>query len=114
MHEMIAYCGLVCTECPGYIATKDDDAGQLERVAKMWSKFFHVDLKPEDVVCDGCLVGHARYSSHCAECQIRACAIARRMVNCAHCDDYGCPTLMAFVQSVPEARAKLEEIRTGL
>jgi hypothetical protein len=31
--RIIAYCGLVCTDCPAYIATQADDRVALERVA---------------------------------------------------------------------------------
>ena len=33
MAEMIAYCGLVCTACPAYIATQANDRAALEQVA---------------------------------------------------------------------------------
>jgi len=36
MKKMIAYCGLICTECPGYIATQKDSDEEREKVAKLW------------------------------------------------------------------------------
>jgi hypothetical protein len=36
------------------------------------------------------------------------------MVNCAHCDDYGCQTLKDFFAMATEARATLDGIRAGL
>ncbi|KPJ49095.1 MAG: hypothetical protein AMJ38_03965 [Dehalococcoidia bacterium DG_22] len=114
MEEMIAYCGLVCTQCPAYVATQNDDAEQRERVAKNWSEAFKVELTSEDINCDGCLPGHTHYFGHCAECKIRSCGIARGVVNCAYCEDYGCSKLLEFVDSVAEAKAKLEEIHAAL
>lgn len=114
MEEIVAYCGIVCTECPAYIATQNDDAQGLKRTAEKWSKQFQSEIKPEDIICDGCPPGHTRYCSHCAECEIRACAIGMGVLNCAYCDDYGCEKLTSFQQFAPEAKAKLEEIRAGL
>ena len=57
MDTMIAYCGLTCTECPGYIATQANDRAELERVAAMWRKEFDApEITVESVICDGCVV----------------------------------------------------------
>jgi hypothetical protein len=114
VEEIVAYCGITCTECPAYIATQNDDQEGLKRTAEMWSEQFQSEIKPEEIICDGCLPGHTRYCSHCAECEIRSCAIVRGVANCAHCDDYACEKLAGFLEHVPEAKAKLEGIRAGL
>ena len=113
MPEMVAYCGIVCTECPAYLATQDNDAEELKRVAEMWSSE-ELQLKPEDIVCDGCLPGHARYALFCSDCEARACAMARQLDNCAYCDDYACEKLARIFEMVPDAKTKLDGIRTGL
>lgn len=64
MHEMIAFCGLLCNECGAFIATRDDDDEKRAEVAETWSKQFNADIKPQDVNCDGCLspvTGNADY-----------------------------------------------------
>ncbi|TKJ29091.1 MAG: hypothetical protein CEE40_09545 [Chloroflexi bacterium B3_Chlor] len=114
MEEMIAYCGIRCTECPAYLATRNDDDEERKRVAEMWSKQFGGDIRPEDIVCDGCLPGHTQYFSYCFKCEIRACGLARGVVNCAHCDNYACDKLTLTFEMVPEAKGKLDEIRAGL
>jgi len=40
MSEMIAYCGLVCTSCPQYIATQNDDDIAREKIAKQIAEKF--------------------------------------------------------------------------
>ena len=115
MTPMIAYCGLVCTDCPAYIATQADDRAALEQVAAMWRKEFDAPgLTAESVICDGCLGTTGRKFGHCLECEIRACAMGREVVNCAHCDDYGCETIVGFFGFVPEAKATLDGIRAQL
>ena len=112
MDRMIAYCGLVCTECPAYVATQADDREALERVAAQWREEYNApQLTVESVVCDGCLGEEGRKCGHCSECKIRACAVARGVVNCAHCADYACETLEGFFSFVPDARETLDEVR---
>ncbi len=112
--KVIAYCGLVCTDCPAYIATQADDRAALEQVAAQWREEYGApDMTGESIMCDGCIV-EGRKCSHCAECEIRACGIARGVVNCAHCDDYGCEKIEGFFGFVPDARAVLEAVREGL
>ena len=109
--KMIAYCGLVCTECPAYIATQADDMERLERVAAQWSEEFNAPITTAFCLCDGCLSDSERLCGHCAECEIRACAIGRGVINCAHCNDYGCEKITGFFALAPDAKTTLEEIR---
>jgi len=115
MDRIVAYCGLVCTDCPAYVATQADDRAALERVAAQWREEFNApDITVESVICDGCLGSDGRHCSHCAECDIRACGMARGVVNCAYCPDYACEKVERFFGFVPEARAVLGEIRAHL
>jgi hypothetical protein len=115
MDKIIAYCGLVCTDCPAYIATQADERAALERVAAQWREEYNApDLTVESVICDGCLTEEGRKCSHCAECEIRACGVMRGLVNCAHCADYACEKLEGFFGFVPDARAVLDEVRHSL
>ena len=114
MEKIIAYCGLVCTECPAYIATQNDDQAALKRVAEQWSEQWNADIKPEYCVCDGCLATSERLCGYCADCKIRACGIEKKVRNCAHCSNYACEELEKFFGFAPEARATLEKIRQRL
>ena len=111
--EMIVYCGLDCFTCPAYQATQADSDEQRVQVAEQWSKMFGSKVEPEEINCDGCKTDTGRLFSHCLTCGIRACAREKGMENCAVCDDYGCETLTAFLNLVPEARKNLEKIREG-
>lgn len=114
MEKMIAYCGLVCTECPAYIATQANDREQLEKVAAEWSKGYNTILTADDCACDGCLATTDRHMSHCGECKIRACAIKKKVRNCAHCSDYPCAELTGFFSFASQAQTVLEQIRKTL
>ena len=110
---MIAYCGLTCTECPAYLATRTGDQAKAAEVAAMWSRDYGIKVTPDDVWCDGCLVD-GKKCAHCAECEIRACAQEKAVANCAHCDEYACDTLGKFFAMVPPAKATLDGIRASL
>ena len=115
MDRMVAYCGLVCTDCPAYVATQANDRDALERVAAQWREEYNAPgITVESVICDGCLADDGRQCSHCGECEIRACGVGRGVLNCAHCADYACEKLEGFFGFVPDARAVLDEIRRGL
>ena len=119
MDRMIAYCGLVCTDCAAYIAIQANDLAALERMAaRAQEQFNNPDITIESAMCDGCLSDSKRLCSYCFECQVRACGIERGVVNCAHCDDYarhgGCDKLEGFFDMAPQARVTLDGIRAGL
>ena len=115
MDKIIAYCGLVCSDCSAYIATQADDQAALEQVAAQWREEYNVpDITVESVICDGCLTDEGRKCSHCFDCKIRACGMERGVVNCAYCDDYACEEMEGFFGFVPDARATLDGIRQSL
>jgi len=110
MADIIGACGLACHECPAYVATQANDAAKIKAVAAQWSKEYGADVKPEHVWCDGCLTAAARKCGHVAECEIRACAIARDVPHCAACADYACEKAAAFLKHVPAAKERLDRL----
>ena len=116
MTKMIAFCGLICTECKGYLATQANDWAELERLAEQARiEFGAVNATAQSVLCDGCLSDSPRKCGYCAECAIRACGVERKVTNCAYCADYGsCDKLAGFLKMVPAAKTMLDEIRLAL
>lgn len=118
MERLIAYCGLICNECPAYVATHANDPAELERVAALWREQFNApDITAASILCDGCTVA-GRKSGYCAECQVRRCAMGLGVTTCAHCAEYGqrwgCEELRAFLTHASEARRTLDDIYVGL
>ena len=115
MDKIIAYCGLVCTDCEAYIATQANDLDALEQMAaRAREQFNNPELTIESAMCDGCLGSDGRKCGYCFVCQVRACGMERGVVNCAHCDDYACEKLEDFFGMAPHARASLDGVRRGL
>jgi hypothetical protein len=112
MGKMIAACGLDCAACPAYLAAMTNDDALRARTAVEWSKAFGFDCKPEMVNCHGCLATDGVQIGHCAECEIRNCAVAgKSLKNCAVCGDFAsCGQLAAFLAHSPEAKKNLEAL----
>jgi hypothetical protein len=116
MERIVAYCGLVCSDCKAYLATQSNDREHLERVAAEWRKEFDSpEITADSILCDGCPgVQGGRRIGYCDMCQIRACALERGVANCAHCADYACEKLEAFFAQAGDARTVLDEIQSRL
>ena len=111
METMISYCGIICSKCPVSLATQADDDKAREDVAKLWSKQYGIDMKPQDANCDGCLQTNGRLIGHCRVCVIRACGMEKKVTTCAACADYACEQLKAFHSVAPHAAKMLEKLR---
>ena len=112
--KQVAYCGVICTDCLAFLATRADDDNQRKAVAEEWTQKYKYDFKIEDINCDGCLTVTGRVAGYVNECPLRKCARERGVVNCAYCADYVCVELGKFFQMVPEAKQALDVIRKGI
>ena len=112
MDKLVAICGINCSECPAYVATQENDDAARARIAGEWSKGYEVEIKPEDINCDGCMV-EGRHIGFVGICDIRACGIERELTNCGHCGDYPCDKLDKIFKMYPLAREKLDEIKAA-
>ncbi|MBN2537647.1 DUF3795 domain-containing protein [candidate division WOR-3 bacterium] len=115
---IVACCGLVCADCPAFIATRDQDEELLRRTAERWSEPGR-EVRPDDIRCDGCLGTEGRMNVFCSACRVRRCAIGNGLANCGWCDDYPCATLeehWRLIKAEEEARPVLDAVsleRTG-
>lgn len=108
---MIAYCGLNCLECEGYLATQSGDQEELKKVAEKWSEMYQSDVKPEFVICDGCKA-EGRHSYYCGNmCKIRQCCIEKTFGSCIECADFPCEDEKLVLEHAPQAKANLEKLR---
>ena len=110
--EMIAFCGLECHKCPAFLATQADDDEKRVEIAKIWSKEYNADIKPEHINCDGCKSDTGRLIGHCLVCEVRKCGNEKELENCGHCNDFPCKKLDFIFNAAPDAKKKLEEIKT--
>ncbi len=117
MKDTVSYCGLICAGCPVLWATHEKDQQLKEKmkaeIAVLSNKLYATEYGPEDITdCDGCMAENGRLLTGCEECRIRKCAREKKIPNCAHCDDYICDTLDTFLKDNPEAKSRLDFIRS--
>jgi len=119
MEENLAYCGLACHSCAIYLATREQDEEKRYKmrvdIAQQIKERYGQECKPEDVTdCDGCKTEGGRLLSDCKKCEIRKCAREKGIDNCAHCNEYACEKLEKFFATDPEAKKRLDAIRSTL
>jgi len=119
MEDGISYCGLTCHKCAIYLATREEDEEKRRKmrvdIARQIKERYGQECKAEDVSdCDGCRAEGDRLFSGRKDCKIRKCARDKGVENCAHCGEYACEILEEFFATDPEAKASLDEIRSGL
>jgi len=114
MGKMVAYCGLVCTDCEAFMVTQKNDTAKRKELAEAWSKQFGHEIKAEEINCDGCLSLDGRHISYCNVCDVRKCGMEKDVENCAYCIDYKCEKLEKFHEQAPKAKGNLEEIRLNM
>ena len=113
MDAIVAPCGLDCAKCDAYVATRKNDLVALAAVAEKWSRDYHGTFTADAVRCDGCHATTGVQVGHCAQCNVRVCAIGRGLTTCAACDDFGCEKVQWFFANVPGTRERLEALREG-
>jgi hypothetical protein len=119
MDEIISYCGLVCQGCPIYWATRESNDKKRRKmraeIALQIKEQGGGEYKPQDITdCDGCKTENGRLFSGCKNCEIRKCALQKRIENCAHCDEYACERLDRFFTDYSEAKSRLDVIKSAL
>jgi hypothetical protein len=108
LDDLVAVCGVSCTLCPAYQATKSGEKANLEKVAVQWTAVSPKPFTAADIVCDGCRV-NGRKSSFCATCEIFLCAQSRGFVTCVHCPEAPCPKIKH-----PLARASIKKLKNEI
>ena len=73
LKEMISFCGLGCDECAAFLATEENDDQKRAEVAQEWSRLFKVEIKSENINCEGCQSIGGLVFNYCKVCEIRKC-----------------------------------------
>ena len=115
MEKIISFCGIVCSECPAFLATKNNFSLEKKtEIAKKWSEKYRAGIKPEDINCEGCTPETGKKFNYCNVCEIRKCAQEKNVKNCGHCNEYVCEKLNNFFKVAPENKTALDEIKRKL
>ncbi len=104
MSKMVSACGVLCSDCPAYLADMKGPDYQ-QRVAKAWREFFGRNDLSQDISCHGCLSPDDQVFHTSRKCQARLCCLSRIFTTCAECPVESCPTLekaQSIWDAVPE------------
>ena len=109
MEKMIAYCGLDCAKCDAYIATQNNDQELLEKTAKKWSEWNKVEIRPEDLLCDGCTQNGRKFAYCAYMCEIKKCAEAKSFAHCGYCSNLdSCEKIRPIIDSDEQIKNNLK------
>jgi len=90
---VLGACGLNCGVCDIYRACRGDE-GKMREVLAWFKEKRGMDLKPEQVRCDGCTGDLSRHWSE--DCRMMLCARERSVALCSECPEFVCGKLEAF------------------
>jgi len=109
MEKLIACCGLNCKECEARKATLNNDNNLRIEVAKKWSKWNKIEIKPESINCVGCTTDGLKFG-YCMMCPIRKCSYENHYKNCGECPKMeSCGKLKMITDNNKEALANLKD-----
>ncbi len=110
----LSYCCIRCDEqCEIFAATKNNDQQSKARIASRWSEKFGKAFKSQDVACYGCKAENMPVSYYATLCSLRKCARDRRVITCAHCDDFPSCQKDSWTKW-PSLREKTDQIRNRI
>lgn len=113
MEKIIAYCGLICNDCPIFISAKNNDLEQKIKLSKEYSNS-NYKVSSEEINCTGCHADSKIIFKFCNECEIRLCGIEKGKDNCGYCEEYPCKKLEIPLENSPENKKNLDQIRKRL
>lgn len=114
MDKKVAYCGLICNECPAYIVTREGNTEKKRELAREWSNNSY-QLSADDISCEGCIGEEGKQISRfCRECPIRQCAVKKTVTNCAYCTEYPCDLVRKPFFKSPENKVLLDGLRKNM
>ncbi len=100
MREMIAYCGLDCEKCDAYIATINNDDDLRQKTAQLWSELNNAPITMEMINCMGCRTDGVKTPYCDTMCEIRKCALKKKLPTCGNCPDLeSCKTVAVMAHT---------------
>lgn len=107
--DQISCCGIICNECPVYIATQRDDDTMRKYLAHEYS-FEGAVFYPKDIVCHGCHTVSADHNKFGRSCKIRKCCKEKHVKICAECKEFPCDKTDEYIPAQSEQMYRLDEM----
>jgi hypothetical protein len=92
--QIISFCGDVCSLCPRYVATLNNDTEALKKFAALWFRlgFRPEVIDPEQMKCYGCNRDMACSNG------INNCIHLKKINNCGECQHFPCDKINAVFE----------------
>jgi hypothetical protein len=89
---MMSACGVMCAECPAYLAAAKGVAHQ-GRTVEAWHRIYGLTEPVETLSCGGCLGPEDELFHTSRRCQARRCCRRKGFKSCAECSQESCQDL---------------------
>ena len=109
MVRMMSACGVMCSECPAYLAESRGVAHQ-KRTAAAWRRIYNLSELFESISCGGCLGPDDELFHTSRTCKARRCCRSKSFGTCAECPETACADLekaQSVWDDVPDLAATL-------
>ena len=103
---VLTRCGYRCDLCLDYKPNVALHPENRQILSDGWFRYFGFRIPPDDICCDGCMAEDPQLIDRA--CPVRPCVLARKLDNCAQCDDYaGCAKLAERLVVYEEVRLRI-------
>jgi hypothetical protein len=115
--EAVSYCGIMCTNCPIYWATQEENPTTKKKmrnkIAQICNEKYGLSYTYLNITdCEGCRSQSGRLFSGCVNCQVKKCSIEKNYKSCAQCSKYVYPTLQKIYDTDSSGKIWLDIIKT--
>ncbi len=110
MKDLIGCCGVNCSKCDAYIATRTNDDAKREKVAREWTEKHGSLFTAAQINCDGCQSNGRAPDWVTMMCPIHRCCREKAINTCAECDQYPCNELDELFPKKTKQRKNLETL----
>ncbi len=102
--EVLTSCGYRCDLCLAYRPNVEIH-DERKKLSDGWFEYFGFRIPAEQIVCEGCMSTDESERID-KNCPVRSCVNAKKIVNCAYCDEYICPKLKDRIVEYSEVLAR--------
>ncbi len=92
MSKMMSACGVICSECPAYLAASRGVEYQ-RQVVEAWHRIYGLNETAANISCGGCLGPDEEVFHTSRACRARRCCREKGFNNCADCPKVQCEDL---------------------
>lgn len=102
--EILTRCGYRCDLCLAYKPNIEAHPENRQILSDGWHRYFGFRIPAEKIFCEGCMQENPQLIDKA--CPVRPCTMAKKLSNCAECEDYGCDKLRERLVEFTEMEKK--------